>query len=74
MSRFLSSFWVLILILGFSGQIMAANGDDFFQAIGKMYVVVAIILIIFLGLSLYLWRIDRKLSQLENKSKHEQES
>ena len=74
MSRWLSSFLVLILIAGLSGQLMAANGEDFFQSIGKIYVVVAIILIIFFGLSLYLWRLDRKLSQFENKSKYEQES
>ncbi|MBK8503961.1 MAG: CcmD family protein [Saprospiraceae bacterium] len=73
MSRCLSSFLIPILIIGFSGQVMADNGEDFFQAIGKMYVVVAIILIIFLGLCLYLWRLDRKLSQLENKGKYEQE-
>jgi CcmD family protein len=74
MSRYLSSVMILILVAGFGGQLMAANGEDFFQAIGKMYVVVAIILIIFLGLSLYLWRLDRKLSELENKGKYEQES
>jgi CcmD family protein len=74
MRGYLSFFLVLVLIIGFSGQTMADSGEDFFQSIGKMYVVVAIILIIFLGLSLYLWRLDRKLSQLENKTKYEQES
>ena len=33
---------------------------------GKIYVVVAVILTIFIGIILYLIRIDRKISKLEN--------
>lgn len=33
---------------------------------GKIYVVVAVIAIIFLGLAGYLYRMDRKISALEN--------
>ena len=47
----------------------AEGGQDFFQAIGKMYVVVAVILLIFIGLALYLFRLDRKISKLEDKQK-----
>jgi CcmD family protein len=32
---------------------------------GKIYVVIAVILIVFLGLATYLWSIDKKVSKLE---------
>ena len=38
---------------------------DTFRSNGKIYVVVAVILTIFIGIILYLVRMDRKLSQLE---------
>ncbi|NND35398.1 MAG: CcmD family protein [Saprospiraceae bacterium] len=49
----------------------ADTGEDFFQAIGKMYVVVAVILLIFIGLAWYLFTLDRKISRLEKKQKYE---
>lgn len=39
--------------------------DDFFYQSGKIYVVVAILVIIFLILTLYLVRLDKKIAQLE---------
>ena len=39
---------------------------DFLRSIGKMYVVVAVIVVVFLGLALYLWRLDRRLTELED--------
>jgi CcmD family protein len=45
------------------------SGADFMESIGKMYVVVAVIVVIFLGLIIYLVRIDRKVSKLENQIK-----
>jgi CcmD family protein len=72
MKPILSSFLTLVLALVLHHELLAANGaQDFFQAIGKMYVVVAVILVIFIGLSLYLWRLDRRISQLEKKNKYE---
>lgn len=38
---------------------------DAFRADGKIYVVVAVILVIFAGITFYLIRLDRKVSQLE---------
>jgi CcmD family protein len=38
---------------------------DTFRAEGKIYVVVAVILLIFAGLTLYIVKIDRKVSRLE---------
>ena len=31
-----------------------------------MYVVVAVIVVVFLGLAFYLWRLDRRLTDIEN--------
>lgn len=39
---------------------------DFMRSIGKMYVVVAVIVVVFLGLAYYLWRLDRRLTIIEN--------
>lgn len=62
-------FLALLLMPEIYGM-AATNGDqDFFQAIGKIYVVVAVIAVIFVGLSFYLWKIDRKLVRLEKKHK-----
>ncbi|HWJ29759.1 MAG TPA: CcmD family protein [Flavisolibacter sp.] len=38
---------------------------DTFRQNGKIYVVVAVILIIFIGIILYLVRLDRKITKLE---------
>lgn len=59
-----------LIISTYTGAI-ADNGQDFFQAIGKMYVVVAVIIILFIGLSIYLYRLDRKITKLEKKLDHE---
>lgn len=39
---------------------------DFMRSIGKIYVVVAVIVAIFVCLVLYLFYLDRKLTRLEN--------
>ncbi len=40
---------------------------DVMRSNGKIYVVVAIVLLIFLGIVFYLIRIDRKVTDLENR-------
>lgn len=40
---------------------------DTFRSEGKIYVVVAVILVLLLGLFYYLYRMDRRLKDLENK-------
>ena len=49
----------------------AAAGADFFQAVGKIYVVVAVIVVTFLGLAYYLYRLDRRIQTLEDNTPHE---
>ena len=43
----------------------ALSGADFFSSIGKIYVVVAVIAIIFIGIVIYLHRLDAKATKLE---------
>ncbi len=47
-------------------QATAEPPADFLRSIGKMYVVVAVIVLVFLGLALYLWRLDRRLTDIEH--------
>jgi hypothetical protein len=57
-----------ILILSFCMQaIHAQNAEmaDTMRSNGKIYVVIAVMLTILLGLILYVIRIDRKISKLE---------
>lgn len=42
---------------------------DTFRSNGKIYVVVAVILTIFIGIVLYLVRLDRKVSRLEQENR-----
>ena len=42
---------------------------DIFRADGKIYVVIAVIGIVFLGIVAYLMYLDRKISTLENANK-----
>lgn len=43
-----------------------AQSENLMYSEGKIYVVVAVIAIIFLGLAGYLYRMDRKVTALEN--------
>lgn len=42
---------------------------DAFRADGKIYVVIAVILVILLGLFTFLFKLDAKVSKLENRLK-----
>jgi CcmD family protein len=64
---------ILILALLLPGVPAWAGGDDFMRATGKIYVVVAVIVVIFLGLAFYLFRLDRKLTNLEHQIKDSDE-
>lgn len=57
-------------LISFAGQ---AQGQiemaDQFRADGKIYVVIAIVAIILTGIFIYLFRLDRKISDIENRIK-----
>lgn len=65
----LSTSLLLVLPLTF---LLAQQETDFMRSMGKMYVVVAVIAAIFLGIVIYLIHLDKKLTKLEDQiSNHE---
>jgi len=46
-------------------QNTAVEMADLMRSNGKIYVVIAVIIVIFIGIGLYLFRLDRKISELE---------
>ena len=46
--------------------LLAQESTDFMRSMGKMYVVVAVIVAIFIGIVIYLVSLDRKITKLEN--------
>ncbi len=61
------AFWILLQLLWVSPVL--AQDADFMRSMGKMYVVVAVIVTVFLGIVLFLIYLDRKLNKLENQIK-----
>lgn len=62
---------LLLLLLTFCTAVFAQQGQqvemaDALRQSGKIYVVVATISIIFVGLAIYLFTIDRRLKKVEN--------
>lgn len=57
---------LLFIALSTSAQAQNAEMADAFRAEGKIYVVVAIILIVLVGLLAYLFILDRKMNKLED--------
>ena len=50
--------------------LVAQEDADFMRSMGKMYVVVAVIAAIFIGIVIFLVYLDRKLTKLENQINH----
>lgn len=69
MKKILLSFLMLFLSTFLFAQ---ANNDvemaDQMRASGKIYVVIATIVVIFIGLAIYLFSIDRRLKKIERKN------
>ena len=61
----------LILLLTLFSQFLHAESLDFMRSTGKVNVIVAVILIIFIGIILFLYRIDNKLTKLEKQINNE---
>lgn len=65
--------FTIILFLAISLPAVLAQGNrDFMRETGKINVVVAVILVIFLGIVWYLVRLERKLTKLEHQIKEVQ--
>jgi CcmD family protein len=70
--------WVLLSLFGLTGLVGRAQDSatgkpvemaDRLRADGKIYVVIAVLLTIFIGIIAYVIRLDRKISRLEKGSK-----
>lgn len=60
-------FLALSLSLLMTNTLAAQDGGpDFMRSMGKMYVVVAVIIAIFLGIVTFLIYLDKRLTRLEN--------
>ncbi len=56
----------LFTLLPFSFLLAQQEDTDFMRSMGKMYVVVAVIAAIFIGIVIFLVYLDRKLTKLES--------
>jgi hypothetical protein len=69
MKKILSLTAIQILIVQIVG---AQSSIDFLRSTGKIYSVVFVIVLIFVGIVVFLYRLDRKLTKLENQINNEQ--
>ena len=69
MNKFVNFLFTLLLtaLAATSAQAQDAEMADTMRSNGKIYVVVAIVLVILLGLVAYLISVDRKVSNLEKR-------
>jgi hypothetical protein len=63
-------FFCMTTTLGFAQENDTVEMADKMRSNGKIYVVIAVILTILTGLILYLVRLDRKITRLEQSGKH----
>jgi CcmD family protein len=64
---------VFLYMLSLIQFVYAQDGNsDFLRSTGKIYVVVCVLVIIFLALIFYLFRLDRKIRKLEKRIENEQ--
>ena len=61
----LSALLLLGCLAAFAQQPAPVEMADELRASGKIYVVIAIIVVIFIGLAFYLFSIDRRLKKIE---------
>ena len=63
----LAKYSLVFALIASGNTAMAQNAEmaDAFRADGKIYVVVAIVLVVLLGLISYLFLLDRKMNKLE---------
>lgn len=71
MNKFFQKIWATaaLLFICFAATAQTNSGaEDVMRSNGKIYVVVAVCLTILIGLFLYVFSIDRKLSKLEKEN------
>jgi len=67
--NYLVTFWLFLLS---AGSLLGQGGaDDFFRSTGKIYSVLAVVLVLFLVLAIFLFRLDSKINKLEKQINNE---
>jgi CcmD family protein len=69
MMRYKQKGFLLLVYLLSVTTVFGQTNQDFLRSTGKIYSVVIGIVIIFLGIVTYMWRLDKKMSELENRIK-----
>lgn len=70
MKKIISTFFlVLLVILGYGQGSEKVEMADALRSSGKIYVVVSVIAVIFLGIATYLIYMERRISKLEKEQK-----
>ncbi len=68
MKRYILS--LILALICFAGQAQdSVEMADKFREDGKIYVVIAVVAIILVGIFIYLFRLDRKITELEKRIK-----
>jgi high-affinity Fe2+/Pb2+ permease len=70
MNKLRKLFFVLVALLSVVAahtQTVTVESQDFMRSSGKIYVVVAVVIAIVIGLLLYVYSLDRKITKLEKK-------
>ena len=62
---------IFVLLFLFPLSLMASSGEDFLRNIGKIYAVVAVIVLLFLGIVASLALLERRISKLEKSKSNE---
>lgn len=62
---------ILLNVLTITSSYAAGSSLDYLRSTGKIYAVITVIVILFIGIVIYLFRIDNKLTKLENQIKNE---
>ena len=62
---------IFLFIMVLTPSVLSARDADFLRSTGKIYSVVAVIVILFVGLAYLLIKLDNKLTKLENHIKNE---
>jgi CcmD family protein len=65
----MKAFVLLLLSFAASAQASDIEMADQFRADGKIYVVIAVVSVVLIGLFAYLFRLERKLADLEKRNK-----
>lgn len=69
MKRIIATLLLMVSNIVVNAQPQSTSTSlDVMKSNGKIYVVVAVVLVILLGLFAYVWKLDKKITKLENKN------